>query len=74
VIEAIREHGSYFDFAYEMSQAHTQSLQNQPLDGATQAQTRAKCAQVAARSEARQTPMTLPKGSRFEDFVGAYYA
>lgn len=52
VIEAIREHGSYFDFAFEMSQAHTQTLQSQPLDddAGTLCQ---QCAELAATAGSR---------------------
>jgi glutamate--cysteine ligase len=73
VIEAIREHGSYFDFAFEMSQAHTQSLQTQPLDAATQAHF-AQSVHRSLQQQKQGDADDAARGQRFEDFVAAYYA
>ena len=73
VIEAIREHGSYFDFAYEMSQAHTRSLQNQSLDGAADARL-AQSVQTSLQDQIQADAADTAKGQSFADFVAAYYA
>lgn len=73
VIEAIREHGSYFDFAYEMSQSHTRSLQNQPLDGAAEARL-AQSVRTSLQDQIQADAADTAKGQSFADFVGAYYA
>jgi len=70
VLEAIREHGSYFDFADAMSKKHTLSLQAvalSPQDNQRfQASARDSLAVQAQLDAAQQEP--------FEDFVAAYYA
>jgi glutamate--cysteine ligase len=70
VIEAIKQHGGYFDFAFAMSQAHTQSLQASALSATTQAQFQASVAESLA---AWQRTEAAP-GVAFEDFVAGYFA
>jgi len=70
VIEAVKQHGGYFDFAFALSRQHTQALQAAalPADTLTQFLLQAKqSVQAQAELEARpQAP--------FEDFVAAYFA
>ena len=70
VVEAVKQHGSYFDFANAMSEKHTHSLQAaalSPLDDERfQASVRDSLAAKARLDAAQQEP--------FEDFVAAYYA
>ena len=73
VIEAIREHGSYFDFAYEMSQAHTRSLQNQSLDGATQVLFSSSVS-ASLREQKQRDEADAALAQPFKDFVAGYYA
>ncbi|WP_296495378.1 glutamate--cysteine ligase [Rhodoferax sp.] len=70
VIEAVKQHGGYFPFAYEMSKAHTQSLQATALSAGTLAQFKASVQQSLA---AQQQLDATPQGP-FEDFVAAYFA
>ncbi len=70
VVEAVKQHGSYFDFANAMSEKHTHSLQAAALssldDERFQASVRDSLAAKARLDAAQQEP--------FEDFVAAYYA
>ena len=70
VIEAVKQHGGYFDFAFAMSQAHTQALQAVALPDETM--TRFKAA--AQASLQAQTQLDGQHQAPFEDFVAAYYA
>lgn len=70
VIEAVKQHGSYFRFAMEMSKTHTKNLQNKALSDATQAQF---AASVQASLHTQAELDAQPQGS-FEDFVAGYFA
>jgi glutamate--cysteine ligase len=70
VIEAIQQHGGYFDFAFAMSQAHTQSLQASALPPAIQAKFQSS---VAESLLALQRVEAAPDMT-FEDFVAGYFA
>jgi len=70
VLEAIKQHGSYFNFAFEMSKVHTQNLQASALNADTQAQFKASVQQSLA---SQQQLNAAPQGA-FEDFVAAYFA
>jgi glutamate--cysteine ligase len=69
VLEAIKQHGGYFNFAFEMSKAHTQSLQASALAADTLAQFKTS---VRESLLAQQQLDGAPQGP-FEDFVAAYY-
>ena len=70
VIEAIKQHGGYFDFAFAMSQAHTQSLQASSLPPATQA----KFQSSVTESLLALLRVEAAPGVAFEDFVAGYFA
>jgi glutamate--cysteine ligase len=70
VIEAIKQHGGYFDFAFAMSHAHTQSLQASALPPATLAKFQSS---VVESLLALQGVEAAP-GVAFEDFVAGYFA
>jgi glutamate--cysteine ligase len=70
VIEAIKKHGGYFDFAFAMSQSHTQALQASALTATTKARFQASVAESLA---AWQRTEAAP-GVAFEDFVAGYFA
>jgi glutamate--cysteine ligase len=70
VIESIKQHGGYFDFAFAMSQTHTQSLQASALPPATQVKFESSVAEsLVAWQRAEAAP-----GVAFEDFVAGYFA
>jgi len=70
VIEAVKQHCGYFDFAFAMSRAHTQALQAAALSDETVA--RFKAATQASMQAQAQTDGQAQ--APFEDFVAAYYA
>jgi len=70
VLEAIQQHGGYYDFAFAMSQAHTQKLQASRLSD----QTLAKFEASVRESLAAQQRADVAPGPAFEDFVAAYFA
>jgi glutamate--cysteine ligase len=70
VLEAIKQHGGYFNFAFEMSKKHTQSLQASALSADTLTQFKTS---VQASLAAQQQLDAAPQGA-FEDFVAAYFA
>ncbi|APW45335.1 glutamate--cysteine ligase [Rhodoferax antarcticus] len=70
VIEAVKQHGGYFNFAFEMSKTHTQSLQAVALTEATNATFKAS----VQRSLEEQAKIDATPEGLFEDFVAAYYA
>lgn len=70
VIEAVKKHGGYFNFAMEMSKTHTQSLQATALD----ADTLAKFKTSVQESLAAQQQLDAAPQGPFEAFVAAYYA
>ncbi|MDD2846413.1 MAG: glutamate--cysteine ligase [Rhodoferax sp.] len=70
VLEAIKQHGGYFNFAFEMSKAHTQSLQANALPADTLSEFKTS---VQASLTAQQQLDAAPQGP-FEDFVAAYFA
>lgn len=69
VVEAAKQHGSYFNFAVEMSRTHTQSLQAKPLPDEVQARFRAS----VQTSLTEQSDIDLRLEKPFEDFVAAYF-
>ncbi len=70
VIEAVKKHGSYFNFAMDMSKTHTQSLQAVAIS--TETQNLFKDSVQVSLDQQAQLDVTT-QGS-FEDFVAAYYA
>ncbi|MDD5029593.1 MAG: glutamate--cysteine ligase, partial [Rhodoferax sp.] len=70
VIEAVKQHGGYFDFAFAMSQQHTQSLQAAALPDDTFARFRT----AVQQSLQTQAQLDAQPQQPFEDFVAAYYA
>ena len=70
VIEAVKKHGGYFNFAFEMSKTHTQDLQAVGMAPAVEARLR----EAAQESLAAQTQIDAAPQVPFEDFVAAYYA
>ncbi len=70
VIEAVRQHGGYFDFAFEMSCQHTRSLQAAALPADTLAQFRGSVQQSLAEQQQLDAAPQAP----FEEFVAAYFA
>jgi glutamate--cysteine ligase len=70
VLEAIKQHGGYFNFAFAMSKTHTQSLQASALPAETLGEFKAS---VQTSLTAQQQLDAAPQGP-FEDFVAAYYA
>ena len=70
VLEAIKQHGSYFNFAFEMSKKHTQNLQASSLPAKTVEQFRTSVLQSLAEQQRLDAEPQEP----FEDFVAAYYA
>jgi glutamate--cysteine ligase len=70
VIAAIKKHGSYFDFAFDLSKAHTQSLQAAKLDPASLDRFKTS----VATSLAAQAQIDAAPQGPFEDDVAAYYA
>jgi glutamate--cysteine ligase len=69
VVEAVKKHGGYFDFAFAMSKAHTQSLQGQGLDDALRSKFKAS---VQTSLSAQQQIDAAPEGP-FEAYVKAYF-
>jgi glutamate--cysteine ligase len=70
VLAAAREQGGFFQHALQLAQQHTQTLQAQPLDAASQAQF---AASVQASLQEQQRLEAQEQGS-FDDFVASYYA
>ena len=70
VIAAIKKHGSYFDFAYDLSKTHTQRLQAEALDPASYDRFKTS----VAESLTAQAQIDTTEQGHFEDFVAAYYA
>ncbi len=70
VLEAVKKHGSYFDFAFAQAKAHTQSLQAVGLPEDTMATFKASA--QASQVQAQQAEAAT-SGS-FEDHVAAYFA
>lgn len=70
VLAATREQGGFANFALNLSQQHTQSLQAQALDASTTAQFEASV-QASLRE---QQQLDSAKEEPFEDFVAHYYA
>lgn len=70
VIEAVKKHGGYFNFAFALSKAHTQSLQAVGLNPDTQARFN-DSVQTSLDQQAQLD--AAPEGS-FEDFVASYFA
>jgi len=73
VVEAVRQHGSYFDFAYAMSEAHTRSLQTQPLPASAHKRLLASV-QDSLQQQTLIEASDAAQGQRFEDYLAAYYA
>lgn len=70
VIEAVKQHGGYFNFAFEMSKKHTQDLQAAALpDEALSAFKAAVQASLHLQVQLDAQPQ-----EPFEDFVAAYFA
>jgi glutamate--cysteine ligase len=70
VLEAIQKHGGYYDFAFAMSQAHTQTLQASKISDDVLVKFQASVRESwAAQQRADAAP-----GPAFEDFVAAYFA
>jgi glutamate--cysteine ligase len=70
VIEAVKQHGGYFNFAFEMSKIHTQSLQASALPADTLSQFKSS---VQVSLTTQQQLHAAPQ-EPFEDFVAAYFA
>ncbi len=70
VLEAAHKHQGYFNFAFEMSKTHTQSLQAAALPPDLESRFR----QAAQASLAGQAQQDAAPQAPFEDFVAAYYA
>jgi len=70
VIEAVKQHGGYFNFALAMSQQHTHALQAAALDANTQARF-----ETAARDSVRAlAQLQAQPQAAFGDFVADYFA
>lgn len=70
VVEAVKKHGGYFDFAFAQSKSHTQSLQAVALEAQTQAQFKASVQTSLAAQQQLDAVQEMP----FEDYVKAYFA
>jgi glutamate--cysteine ligase len=70
VLDAVKTHGGYFNFATAMSKTHTQSLQAVGLDAQLQAKFKTSVQDSLA---AQQQVDAVPEGP-FVDFVAAYFA
>ena len=70
VIEAVKQHGGYFNFAFEMSKTHTQNLQSVALTPEVQSVFK----DATQASVAAQTQLDAAPQAPFEEFVAAYYA
>lgn len=70
VVAAARQHGGYFNFAFEMSKTHTQSLQAAALSPELTARFR----DVAETSLITQAQLDAEPQAPFEDYVAAYFA
>lgn len=70
VIDAVKKHGGYFNFAFEMSKTHTQALQSVALT----AQTLDQFKTSVQASLAAQQQLDTTKEGPFEDFVANYFA
>lgn len=70
VLDAVKTHGGYFNFATAMSKTHTQSLQAVGLDAQLQAKFKTSVQDSLA---GQQQVDAVPEGP-FEDFVAAYFA
>ena len=70
VIEAVRQHDGYFNFAFAMSKAHTQSLQAVALE----APMLDKFKTSVQESLTVQQQVDAAAEGPFEDFVAAYFA
>ena len=70
VVEAVKQHGSYFNLAFDLSKTHTQSLQAAALPPDLESRFR-QAAQASLAEQQRQD--AAPQGP-FEDFVAAYFA
>ncbi|MEY4139280.1 MAG: hypothetical protein RLZZ371_1462 [Pseudomonadota bacterium] len=70
VLEAIKQHGGYFNFGFEMSKKHTQSLQASSLPAETLEQFKTSVQQ----SLAEQRQLEAEPQEPFEDFVADYFA
>ena len=69
VVEAVKKHGGYFDFAFALSKAHTQSLQGLGQDDALQRKFKAS---VQTSLSAQQQIDAAPE-EPFESYVKAYF-
>ena len=70
VIEAAKQHGSYFHFAFAMSKKHTQSLQAVALAD----EIRDKFTDSVLDSLAEQQKIDTAQQEPFQDFVNAYFS
>ncbi|MBB1074860.1 glutamate--cysteine ligase [Rhodoferax sp. 4810] len=70
VLEATRKHQGYFNFAFDQSKTHTQSLQAAALPPELESRFR----QAAQASLTEQAQQDAAPQAPFEDFVAAYYA
>lgn len=70
VIEAVKQHGGYFDFAFAMSQKHTQALQAVALPDETMTTFKA----TVQTSLQTQAQLDAQPQAPFEDYVAAYFA
>ncbi len=70
VLAGSREHGGFFNYAMELSQQHTQSLQAKGLDAGTLARFSASIED----SVLAQKKLEAAEQGSFEDFVASYYA
>ena len=70
VLRATREQGGFSNFALQLAQQHTESLQHQALDAATTD----KFVTSVATSLLKQQQLDGAEQGSFEDFVASYYA
>jgi glutamate--cysteine ligase len=70
VMEAIKQHQGYFNFAMNLSKIHTQNLQAQPI---TQ-ETLSKFKATSQTSLAAQVQIDATEQTPFEEFVADYFA
>jgi glutamate--cysteine ligase len=69
VADAVKKHGGYFDFAFAMSKAHTQSLQGLGLDEALLSKFKAS----VQTSLSEQQQVDAAQDEPFEAYVKAYF-
>ncbi|HOE40228.1 MAG TPA: glutamate--cysteine ligase [Rhodoferax sp.] len=70
VIEAVKKHGGYFDFAMDLSKTHTRNLQSAALDS----QVRHQFLTSVQQSLAAQAQLDATAQIPFEAFVANYFA